>query len=266
MNRQHSEDPFLGPAAPDLGWVPAPRYLMRRARLRPLLAALSPGTLLEIGPGAGALLIEAGRRGFQCEALESSREAREIAAAMIADHGLAIPVHASPGDWAARFDTLCAFEVLEHIEHDREALRQWREWLRPGGVLLLSVPAKMRLWTARDEWAGHFRRYERQPLLQLMRDAGYAVEHFECYGFPLANLSERLSASSYERLMRGTGGATDRRSQTDRSGVDRGPQFKIYPLVKSTPGKLSLRLFSAVQAAFIHTDLGSGYLLKARRT
>jgi len=239
---------------------------MRRARLQPLLAALPPGTLLEIGPGAGALLIEAGRRGFRCEALESSREAREIAAAMIADHGLAIPVHASPGDWAARFDTLCAFEVLEHIEHDREALRQWREWMRPGGVLLLSVPAKMRLWTARDEWAGHFRRYERQPLLQLLRDEGYAVEHFECYGFPLADIGERLTASSYDRRLRERGGPADRRSQTERSGIDRGSHLKVYPLLKSIPGKLSLRVFFAIQAVFSQTDLGGGYLLKARRT
>ena len=266
MNRQNSEDPFLGPAAPALGWVPAPRYLLRRARIWRLIATLTPGRLLEVGPGAGALLIEAARRGFRCEALESSREARQLASAMIDGCGLAIPVHASPGDWTACFDTLCAFEVLEHIEGDREALLQWRTWLRPGGVLLLSVPAKMSLWTAGDEWAGHFRRYEKPSLLQLTQDAGYVVEHFECYGFPLANLSERLGASSYARRLRESESATERRSHTARSGIDRGPHLKVYPLLRSIPGKLSLRVFFALQAVFSRTDLGSGYLLKARRT
>ena len=50
------EDSFLGPAAPDLGWVPAPRYLMRRARILRQLSTIPTGRLLEVGPGAGMIL------------------------------------------------------------------------------------------------------------------------------------------------------------------------------------------------------------------
>ncbi|MDE2156057.1 MAG: class I SAM-dependent methyltransferase [Xanthomonadaceae bacterium] len=261
------EDAFLGPAAPDLGWVPAPRYLLRRARILRQLDTLEPGRLLEVGPGAGMLLIEASHRGFRCEALELSAEARTLAATVIARSGQRIAVHAEAGaGWEKSFDALFAFDVLEHIEHDRAALMQWREWLAPEGILLLSVPAHARMWTAGDEWAGHFRRYERGPLLQLLRETGFRPERLECYGFPLSNLSERLSARIYARRIHRDGAAeNDRRRNNDRSGTDRGPHLKLYPLLSSTPGRLALRACCGIQHWFVNTDLGSGYLVKARR-
>lgn len=253
---------------PDLGWVPAPRYLMRRARIKRLMSDVATGRLLEIGPGAGALLVEFADEGYQCEALELSAEARKLTQAVVAESGHAIPVHMAPGDdWEGCFDVLCAFDVLEHIEDDRAALAQWVTWLRPGGVLLLSVPAHMRLWTAGDEWAGHYRRYGREALQALLLDTGLKLETFECYGFPLTNLSERLSAPAYARRIH-SGGQTadyDRKSNNDRSGIDRAPHLKIYPLLRSIPGKLGLRVFAAIQGAFIGTNLGSGYVVKARR-
>ena len=262
------KDSFLGPAVPELGWVPAPRYLMRRARIKRLMSDVATGRLLEIGPGAGALVVEFADEGYQCEALELSTEARKLTQAVVAESGHAIPVHMAPGDdWKGSFDVLCAFDVLEHIEDDRAALAQWVTWLRPGGVLLLSVPAHMRLWTAGDEWAGHYRRYGRKALQALLLDTGLKLETFECYGFPLTNLSERLSAPAYARRIH-SGGQTadyDRKSNNDRSGIDRAPHLKIYPLLRSIPGKLGLRVFAAIQGAFVETDLGSGYVVKARR-
>lgn len=261
------EDKFLGPAAPELGWVPAPRYTMRRMRILPQLDALSRGRLLEVGPGAGTILIEAARRGFQCEALELSAEAKKLAEAVIAQSGKKIPVHSTDlPEWNQSFDILLAFDVLEHIEHDRDALTDWHSWLAPNGTLLLSVPAHTRMWTAGDEWAGHFRRYEREPLLRLLREAGFEPELVECYGFPLTNLSERVSSSIYrKRILRGTRSEEDRRRNNDRSGTDRGPHLKLYPLFSSIPGKTALRVFCTIQNWFIRTDLGSGYLVRARR-
>lgn len=262
------KDSFLGPAVPELGWVPAPRYLMRRARIKRLMNDVAAGRLLEIGPGAGALLVEFADKGHQCEALELSAEARKLIQAVVERAGHAIPIHMGPCDkWEGHFDVLCAFDVLEHIKDDRAALAQWVTWLRPGGVLLLSVPAHMRSWTVGDEWAGHYRRYERDALQALLLDSGLAVETFECYGFPLTNLSEWLSAPAYARRIHSGGPTTDydRKSNNDRSGIDRSPHLKIFPLMRSIPGKLVLRVFAAIQSAFVRADLGSGYVVKARR-
>lgn len=260
------KDPFLGPISTELGWVPAPRYLMRRARVQAMLRDLAPGRLLEIGPGSGALLVEFADAGYQCEALDSSIEARQRTEAMLASTRHAVPVHAEPGpDWAGRFDLVCAFEVLEHIEDDLEAVRLWHSWLKPGGHLILSVPAHMKLWTARDEWAGHVRRYERDELKSVLTRGGFEVSRFECYGFPLTNLTEWVSQPLFARgIHRGDDPAEDRRRNNDRSGIDRGPDMKLFPLVRSLPGKLALRTFDAVQRGFLDTDLGSGYLVKVK--
>lgn len=259
-------DPQLGPIATDLGWVPAPRYLMRRSRVMALLGGHPPGHLLEIGPGSGALLVELADAGFTCQALDASEEARARTRSLLSRSGHRIPVHPVPGDdWRGHFDVICAFEVLEHIEDDLGALQAWSSWLKPGGTLLLSVPAHMRLWTARDVWAGHVRRYERDELLDVFRRAGFELETVECYGFPLTNVTEWVSQPLFARgIHHGTDEAETRRRNNDRSGVDRGADMKLFPLVRSLPGKLALRTFDAMQRMFLRTDLGSGYIVKAR--
>ncbi|SDX50140.1 2-polyprenyl-3-methyl-5-hydroxy-6-metoxy-1,4-benzoquinol methylase [Collimonas sp. OK242] len=261
-------DPILGPAVPELGWVPAPRYLMRRARIRQLMSKMQPGRLLEIGPGAAALLVELSRNGFRCEALELSVEARTLSQSVVDRFGRDIPLHALPGaQWQNCFDVLCAFDVLEHIEDDQQALAQWVSWIKPGGQLLLSVPAHMKLWRAGDQWAGHFRRYERESLITLLQDAGLEVEIFECYGFPLTNLTEWISAPIYARRIYNNShnDETNRKQNNDRSGTDRVPHMRLYPLLRSVPGKWALRLFAMIQGIFINKDLGSGYVVRARR-
>lgn len=261
-------DALLGPAFPELGWVPAPRYLMRRARIIELSRDLPPGRLLEAGPGAGTLLVEFAQRGFRCEALELSDEARAMAGELIAASGQQVRIHDRVQDeWRDAFDYVFAFDVLEHIEDDVGAVAAWRSWLRPGGTLLLSVPARMKLWTAGDEWAGHFRRYEREQLIQLLEASGFEIEVFECYGFPLTNLTERLSAKAYRKLTLHQQGTDedDRRANNDRSGIDRRPHLRVYPLLKSLPGRLAIRFFLFTQKLFLDRDWGSGYVLRARR-
>lgn len=262
-------DAMLGPAYPEFGWVPAPRYLMRRARILDLTRDLDPGPLLEIGPGAGILLSEFARRGFDCEALELSSAARDVSARVFAGSGCDIRIHDNISERLdGRFETLFAFEVLEHIEDDLGALRQWASWLKPGGRMLMSVPAHMRLWTARDEWAGHVRRYERDPLIRLLGAAGLEIEAFECYGYPLTNLSEWVSSPIFARQIHvdGSNPSDARKVNNDRSGIDRSADMKLYPLVRSFPGKLALRSAFAVQKLFLRTDLGSGYVARVRRT
>ena len=69
------------------------------------------------------------------------------------------------------FDLVCAFEVLEHIENDRAALLTWRNRVREGGWLLLSVPAHQCRFGPHDRLVGHFRRYDREGMNELLTQA-----------------------------------------------------------------------------------------------
>ncbi len=75
-------------------------------------------------------------------------------------------------------DTIVCCNVLEHIEDDRTALADMRGVLRPGGRLVLLVPALARLYGTLDEHLRHFRRYERPELEEKLAQAGFALE--EC--------------------------------------------------------------------------------------
>lgn len=258
---------LYGPGFPEMGWVPSPSYLLRRDRILRLIDRFEPCDVLEVGCGAGALTHELARKGFKCVALETSPAALEIArhanrrtGAMIVDH--------ADDSWHERFDGLMAFEVLEHIEDDRAALTRWRQWLKPGGTALLSVPANMSKWTASDEWAGHYRRYERNSLVALVEECGFVIEHFECYGSPLGNIIDPIRARVHARQLRERGreGQDDMGANTSKSGVERGVEMRLYPYLCSLPGILLMRASYLAQSLLGKIGIGRGYLLLARKT
>jgi SAM-dependent methyltransferase len=75
----------------------------------------------------------------------------------------------------AEFDLIGAFDVIEHIEEDEAVLREMHRALRPGGLVMLTVPQHMWLWSRYDEAGGHVRRYSRAGLRQRLRDAGFTI-------------------------------------------------------------------------------------------
>lgn len=258
-------DPLYGPIVSEKGWFPAPRYLLRRDRVLRLLKGFVPGKLLEIGCGAGTLIHEIHRLGFECEGLESSPNALEIARYI---NDKTIPLHQSPDlGWQDTFDYLFNFEVLEHIEDDSAALNTWLSWLKPGGMMLMSVPAKMNRWTATDTWAGHYRRYERDDLNCLLKSVGFTVEHFESYGYPLANLIAPIRAKTHARHLadRERDHETDMQSNTALSGVERKTEAKLFPLMDSFPGRVIMRSSFWLQGKFTEYDVGDGYIVIARK-
>lgn len=245
-------------------WVPAPRFVLRRDRVLAAAADLPLGKVVEIGCGSGALLREFAQRGHECRGVETSPHARALAGEMLNGFPSAHIVADLDDAPSARADLLIACEVLEHIEDDRDALAQWVSNLRPGGCLILSVPAHMRMWGIRDVWAGHVRRYSRSDLLKLAQEAGLQVERIECYGFPLGNLTDFLA----NRSLKGKGLAGGSGSQTQAtaaSGVDRSVDVRHFGLQTSFLGRCIMKMGCLLQRAFLSTNWGEGFVMIARR-
>ncbi|RKH38350.1 class I SAM-dependent methyltransferase [Corallococcus llansteffanensis] len=139
------------------------------------------GPLVDAGGGNGyvaAGLRDAGIPTLVVEpGLDGARQARA--------RGLEPVVCATLEDAGFRPHSLPAlgfFDVIEHVEEDVRLLEQARELLEEDGRLYLTVPAFSWLWAEDDVVAGHFRRYARAPLCDLLRRTGFAVD-FASYLF-----------------------------------------------------------------------------------
>ncbi|MFK7835415.1 MAG: class I SAM-dependent methyltransferase [Sulfitobacter sp.] len=257
---------FYGPAMPALNWVPAPRYLMRRDLLLRIFAGMKPGRMIEYGCGAGSLLTELTAQGFEALGVDQSPSALRLARTLAADDP-AMDVAATDAEAAPEsFDYLTAFEVLEHIEDDHAALADWSQYLRPGGTLVISMPAHPHRWNAADEWAGHFRRYRREDMTALVEGAGYEVMDIQSYGFPIANAMEKFGAKIYASQTAGDDRAEmDITDRTEASGTDRKLLTKLWPIYSALPAALAFRALLGFQRLFTKGDRGIGYIVVARK-
>jgi len=79
---------------------------------------------------------------------------------------------------AGQYDTVVCLNVLEHIRDDQAAVRRMRKLLTPGGRLILLVPQHVWLYGNYDRELGHYRRYSREGLQNLLQAAGYKVLEF----------------------------------------------------------------------------------------
>jgi SAM-dependent methyltransferase len=92
-----------------------------------------------------------------------------------------------------------SLNVFEHIEHDTDAIREVRQKLKPGGALLIYVPAFECLWTNLDEKLCHHRRYTKKTLRRLVEQEGFTIEHVryaDCLGFIAALVFRVLNRSA----------------------------------------------------------------------
>lgn len=126
--------------------------------------------------------------------------------------------------FAAHFDIIGCFDVLEHLPDDVSVLHQLRSLLAPNGALLLTVPAHMKLWSYFDEASHHQRRYSMSEMSGKLSDAGFHVEYvtpFMASLLPFVWLGRRLS--TFRRRDRGAG--FEAASQLARS------ELRIVPVV-----------------------------------
>lgn len=134
--------------------------------------------LLEVGAGHGTFteLLAGGDR--RVVAVDLSQRCAEVLRDRFAGH---TGVHVAQGDHAVAvpegpFDTVVMINVLEHIEDDASVLDDLSRMLRPGGRLVLWVPALPGLYSEFDRRVGHYRRYRLAELRSRLDTAGFKAD------------------------------------------------------------------------------------------
>ncbi len=171
-------------------------YEGRRALVQEVLSGLARGVIVDVGCGTGDNLPLfdrlSGRASIGFELSRYAVRRAPMGPGGGTRVGVAVAEQLPVASGVA--DVVTSMDVIEHLDDDVAALREYRRVLRPGGRLLLTVPAYPSLWSEHDDWAAHRRRYRTASLVAAVTAAGLEVDrttHFNSFLVPPAFVLRR---------------------------------------------------------------------------
>ena len=217
------------------------------------LQEIRPASVLEVGAGMGAMGYRLASR-YDYRGYEPDPTSYQVAAARLEVLGRGEMVNGVlPVQPERHFDLLVAFEVLEHIENDADALTSWVRWLSPTGSMIVSVPAHPERFGPCDEMVGHCRRYTRAQLASLIGSAGFEPT-IQSWGMPVGFALEAVR----NRLAR-------RRSGQREVGTPGSGRLYQPPSQMGRAVELTMRPLASLQRPFVDGDRGTGWVAMGRR-
>lgn len=161
-------------------------FVARRALVKNLVCRTAPdrqSAILEIGCSGGPLMEQLHDAGYRkLTGIDLSPEA--IALCRERNLGDVRVMDAQQPDFPpASFDVITASDVLEHLADARRAVTAWHGLLRPGGTMVVFVPAFQCLWSGHDDVNHHFHRYRAGELASLLRGAGFEIRRQGYWNF-----------------------------------------------------------------------------------
>jgi SAM-dependent methyltransferase len=147
---------------------------------------------LDVGCGRGDVSLWLAQQGWEGRAIDYSDSAVEAAKRALQAYPNVIVALEELRTVSGHFSTVLAWDVLEHIEDDDDALRVLSEHTQPGGHLVLSVPSHPSEWRWDDVFYGHQRRYTPEGLTLQLNAVGYDVLALWDSTFPVFWLLRRL--------------------------------------------------------------------------
>lgn len=241
-------------------WVPMPRYLLRCWVVRRLLRRLKPRDFIEIGAASGHMAQwMSDSMKMDGIAVEISPTALEMLQERLNGNDRVRIFDQDSRHLDASADVVLSMEVLEHIEDDDSALKNWFDLIRPGGHLLLSVPAHQRRFSAEDEMVGHFRRYDKRPLARQLTRIGFEQPRILSYGFPLGLVLKQLRTRVATKSL--ADDTRSRQERTEASGVER----KRWLSLRWMMNDVVMLPFHLLQMPFLSFDWSDGYIAVARK-
>jgi SAM-dependent methyltransferase len=80
------------------------------------------------------------------------------------------------------FDLVCAFDIVEHVEDDRQVFRELSRVARDNAAVIFSVPLHSARWNAFDALVGHVRRYDPDDLQVILGEHSFVLEQSAAFG------------------------------------------------------------------------------------
>lgn len=186
----HVEEPEVHQWGTDPDFQGPRHELRERLLLKEFLAATPGPVVLDVGAGSGTFSNLLAARGFDVTSTDVTEEALEVLHGRVSGMVMRADATSLPFQPAA-FDAVVLAEVLEHVEDDAAALSESARVMKPNGILAVTVPRNPAWFSRSDRWAGHFRRYARETLVDRVEAAGFEVLTCKAWGFPISALYHR---------------------------------------------------------------------------
>jgi SAM-dependent methyltransferase len=154
-----------------------------------------PATVMDVGCGWGVNLDALESAGYAAIGLDISRQIleridRPARKLVEADLNQPLPAQESPADG------LLALDVIEHIDDDSGVMRRCAQLLRPGGVAVVSVPARPDLFSEFDRIQGHRRRYLPDRLREVFVESSLEVQNIFWWGAWMVPVLRRMRGAN----------------------------------------------------------------------
>lgn len=242
--------------------APPGNWCLNEAALE-MIKQFNGKSFIEIGCGAGNLSLFLCKNGYKGYGVDFSSEAINQASVNLKDYtqtGQYHLIHSDflqVGDMEQKVDFAVSMMVIEHIEDEVSFLRKMVSFVKPCGHIMVGVPGRKDKWDIEDETVGHFRRYERAELENVLFRAGLKDIKVWSVAVPIANilfnLGNLLIKSSKEVKKK----KSSLHEQTKTSGIREIPFKTMFPSIfKLILNKISLYPLFIIQRLFYNSDLG----------
>lgn len=249
-----------------------PGTICLRAALMQLLQGVGGSRFIEVGVGRGDTSLWLLREGYRGVGIDFSREAIQQATERLAQFLVRGDYRLIQGDFLIepppddRFDFALALFVMEHLEDDEGFLRRLLATIRPGGHVILAVPAGLQRWSIEDETVGHLRRYAPRDLEALASRVGADRPIIWSVAVPTANLLFGLGNLLLRRSVEAAKRGMPRIDQTRMSGLQEIPWKTVFPApCRFLLNRAALYPAIAMQRLFYRTDWGVNLLMRLQR-